>query len=508
MGKRNLTTAQIAMIMAGLTVFSKLLSFVRELVLANYYGAGIVTDAYVMASQIPGTLLAAVMTACGTAYMPIFSEKFEKEGEGSADLFTSRILNFLFILNGAVIILGALFARPLVSFFAPGYSGEVADLTVYYLRIAFLLLLGNVVISIFRPYLQYRGHLLASIVIGLLQSASIIIFIVISAYTSHYLLIWGVVIGYASYGLLMWLFGSRSGFSYTADFRFSGAVKETFLLALPVFIGGGVSQINTFVDKMLASGFGEGSVSALNYGHLIQTFILTLSASIMVTILYPKLNKAFATDDHEKIGYVTESAINLMALICIPFTLGSMVYAAQVIQAVYERGAFSGTATELTTIAFFWYSACLFFMAINELLTKVFYSMHDTKTAVYCSVIAVITNIVLNVVLSRFMGIGGLALATSIAQFVNSSALYLTFKHKYPHIRLLKGKRKLILVCVFSMIAVGLSYVLYSALSMHAGLPQIIDLGAAVLAAGIIYLVLLYIAKFDELNLIKDLVKR
>ena len=99
MGKRKLTTAQIAFLMIILSLLSKAFGFIRELVLANYYGAGVVTDAYVMASQIPGTLVASLMTACGTAFMPIFSQKFEGEGEDSANLFTSRTLNFLFIVN-------------------------------------------------------------------------------------------------------------------------------------------------------------------------------------------------------------------------------------------------------------------------------------------------------------------------------------------------------------------------------------------------------------------------
>lgn len=508
MNKKKLTTAQIAFLMVALSIVSKGIGFIRELVLANYYGAGIITDAYVMASQIPGTLLASVMTACGTAYMPIFSEKYEKEGEDSANLFTSRIINFLLIVNLAAIILGMIFASPLVNFFAPGYSIEAKTLTVYYLRVAFWLLIGNLFISILDPFLQYKGSFLIQIAIGLLQSTSAIATIVIGAYTSHYFLIWGVVFGYTIRGILLIIEAKKNNFRFTADFHLNIAVKETLALALPVFIGGGVNQINTFIDRMIASGLGSGSVSALNYGNLIIGVICALSTTVIITIIFPKLNNAFALKQYDRIGSLTESAINLFALICIPFTFGAMAFASPVIQVVYERGAFSADATGLTATTFFYYSIGIMFISLNGLLTKVYFSMHETKTTVFCSVIAVVVNICLNVLLSRIMGIGGLALATSVAQFVNAMLLYYTFKHKYPEVTLLKSKRKLIKIALFSFIAVAISYAFYYFIGNIIWMPRMVLLGLSVLIAGIVYLAMLYLAKFEELNLIKDLVKR
>lgn len=507
MAKKQLTTAQVAVIMAVLTLASKGFGFIRELVIANYYGAGMITDAYVMASQIPGTILASIMTSCGTAYMPIFSEKTEKEGNESANLFTARLMNFEFILSGVVIILGVLFANPIVHLFAPGYSPEQTALTAYYLRIAFFLLIGNVLISVFEPYLQYKGALVAPVVLGCFYSISIIVVAIISVHTDYHFLIFGVVIGYAIRGAALLFHGCRKGFEYKLDFALSGAVKEVFLLALPIFIGGSLSQINTFVDRMLASGFAEGSVSALSYGHIMSVFISSVSITIIVTIIYPKLNYAFSTDNLTKIGEITESAINLFALFCIPFTLGSMLYAPQIIQIVYERGAFAAVATDMTSTAFFYYSMSLLFGAISTLLTKVYYSMHDTKTTVYCGAISVLVNIILSVVLSKIIGLGGLALATSIAAAVNAFALYYSFKHKYSYIVLLRSKRKLVLVSIFSIIAVCVSYLFYSFVGNLIWMPRMVLLGLTVLIAILVYIIFLYISKFEELQLIKDLVK-
>ena len=175
---------------------------------------------------------------------------------------------------------------------------------------------------------------------------------------------------------------------------------------------------------------------------------------------------------------------------------------------MYERGAFTAEDTAVTASAFFCYAIGLTFLAVNQLITKVFYSLHDTKTAVYCSVIAVVCNIVLNLILVRSMAHAGLALATSIAQIINALLLYFAFKGKYPDITLLHSKKKLAAIAGISAVAVGISYLCFRLLSDTIKCSQVVSLGGAVLTAGIIYLALLKTAKFEELSILKDLVKR
>ena len=286
------------------------------------------------------------------------------------------------------------------------------------------------------------------------------------------------------------------------------AVKEAMLLALPVFLGGSVAQINTFVDRMLASGLPEGSVSVLTYGNEIINSIVMLTVTILVTIIYPKLNQAFAQGDRLQVGTLTERGITVLALLAVPISMGAMLYAQPVIRIVYEHGAFTAEDTRRTAAAFFCYAIGLTFLAVNQLITKVFYSLHDTKTAVYCSVASVVCNIVLNLILVRSMAHAGLALATSIAQTINALLLYYTFKRKYPDIKLLSSKRKLVRIVLFSTISVAISYLCFVLLSDKINSPQVVSLAGAVASAGIVYLILLKAAKFEELSILKDLVKR
>ena len=503
--KFQLTTAQVAAGIAILTLGTKLLAFVRELVLANYFGAGTVTDAYVMAQSIPNILLAGLVSAAAISYMPIFSSITEGEGLREGNLFTSRLLNAMLIISTVAAALGALFARPLVSIFAPGYGEQAAALTAWYLRLAFATAIFNVLVCIFEAFLQYREIFFPQIAFGYLQNISVIVFVVIAAKTDYHLLILGVLVGWAARGLgCLWTAG-RNGYSYSADFKFGSAVRETVTLALPIFIGGSVNQINTFVDRMLASDLRSGSVSALNYGNTIINSIVMLTVSILVIIVYPKLNKAFAAGELERVGELTERGINILALISIPFSMGAMLYAKPVIQLIYEHGAFDAAATDLTSSAFFYYAIGLSFITFNQLITKVFYSMHDTKTAVGCSVAAVAANVVLNLILVRYMEHSGLALATSIAQALNAALLWYRFRRKHPDIELLSSKKKLLQVFLFSAISVGLSYLCFRLLNDKIICSQMPSMLAALALAVVLYLVMLKIARFSELSLIKDL---
>ena len=508
MNTRKLTTAQVAAFMAILTAGTKLLGFVREMVLAAFYGAGTVTDAYNMAQNIPNILLAGVISAAGVSFMPIFSKKVTENGQKDGDLFTSRLLNALILLLLGAIALGALFAKPLVGIFAPGYSDTQAELTVWYLRFAFFSVFFTAFVYIFEAYLQYQNIFFPQIVLGYVQSLAVIVFIVLSSRIDNRLLIFGVVTGFALRGFGCWAIAGRKGYRYTPDVHMGDAVKEAIVLALPIFLGGSVAQINTFVDRVLASGLQTGSVSALTYSNEIINAIVMLTVTILVTILYPRLNQAFAAGDRISIGTLTEKGINVLALLAVPFSMGAMVYATPVIRLVYERGAFTADDTAITASAFFCYAIGLSFLAVNQLITKVFYSLHDTKTAVYCSVASVVCNIILNLILVRVLAHAGLALATSIAQIINALLLYYTFKRKYPDITLLHSKKKLAIIAVFSAAAVAISYLCFMLLSDTIKCSQVVSLAGAVAAAGIVYLAELKTAKFEELSILKDLVKR
>ena len=504
----RLTAAQTALLMAVFTMGSKLVGFLREMVLANYYGAGVITDAYVMAQSIPNMLFASLFSAVAISYMPTFSKKHELEGEAEANLFTSRVLNILVLISSVSALLGFLCPDLLVRIFAGNFSAEQAALTESYLRITMCLLMFSSISTLLEAFLQYKGVFLPQIVLGYSQSASIIVFIIISAYTSHYYLAFGVLVGNIIRCAGVSTLARRRGLRYSFDWRLGDTAKNIVMLALPIFIGGSINQINAFVDKSLASGLETGSVAALNYANLISNMILTVTSTILVTLIYPKLTQANSLEDYDRVNSIMERGMNVVFVIAAPCTLGAMAYSGPVIQAVYERGAFDAGASALTESAFFWYAAGILFQGLALLLTKLYYSMGNTKTPVVYAAIAAVTNIVLNVILVGPMKQGGLALATSVAAGVNVIQLYFGLRRKYPQVQLLRSKRKVGKILAATVTAVAISRIAYGVVTGTGALPALICLGAAVCVAGLVYLALLIALKIDEVRLIGDLFRR
>lgn len=505
------TIVQTAALMAALTLVSKLLGFVREMVIAGVFGTSYIVDAYVMAQSIPDMLFGGIFASIGTAYMPAFSEITEKNGKKEGDLFTSQIINIAAVIAAFLSIMGILLSEQLTAFIAPKFSQETAELTSFYLRITFGYMIFTSASSIFDSYLRYNGSFLHPIIAGYMQNIGIIALAVISAFTSHYYFAFGILLGYTLRFIYQAVAVRRLGYYHRTDgsaFSLRGEVRQILVLAVPVFIGSYVSQINSYVDKSLASGLHEGSVAALNYGNILIAFITGLTTTIIATIIYPKITKAAVGGDWEFFNTAADKGINLIMIIAVPFSLGAMVFAGDVVQIVYERGAFDESATALTGTAFFFYSCGLVFRALNELIVQIYYSLKDMKTPIKCAAAGVLVNIILNLLLIGKMAHGGLALATSAAAFVNFIMLSAFIARKHGEVELLKSKSKILKIIVSAVIAVAAAYCVQRGLMTALFMPRIVYLGIAVIAACIVYILLLTAFKIDEVKMLRGIVKR
>jgi putative peptidoglycan lipid II flippase len=265
------------------------------------------------------------------------------------------------------------------------------------------------------------------------------------------------------------------------------------------------------VDKTLASGLVVGSVGALNYANLLNGMIMTLSVTILTTIIYPRLAQANSLEDYTRFSDIVEKGFALIVMISLPFSLGAMVYSRQVVQIVYERGAFDPAATALTESAYFYYSVGLLFLALNDLLIRVYYSLRDMKLPMIFGGVSVIIDIILNLILVRYMAHNGLALSTSIAALCNTVFLLAGLKRKYPYIRIVESKGKIVKIACASILSIGISYVFYVSIILpmsHIIFMRMVQLGLAVAVAGTAYFFLLRLFKITELELLRTVFKR
>jgi putative peptidoglycan lipid II flippase len=286
-------------------------------------------------------------------------------------------------------------------------------------------------------------------------------------------------------------------------------VRRILVLAVPVFFGSTVAQINSFVSKMLASGLTEGSISALNYSYFIINLISGLSTTAISTILYPKMAKAYSLSDESRFSELFSTGLTLMILLGMPFTLGSLLYSGDIIQIIYERGAFGGASTALTSFAFFYYSIGIVFLMMQSFIVSAFYSRHDTKTPLLVAALAVAVNITANLLLVGVLAHGGLALGWSLAALCNAVILFGIIQRRGGI--LAKGFRsKNIKIALASLLAVGAGYLFFLLLGRYFAaqdwvLPRIVLLGVSVLLTAAVYMMLLRILKIKELSLFRQM---
>jgi putative peptidoglycan lipid II flippase len=538
--KKVRTSAQIAVLLAIFTLISKLLGFFREIFLAGNYGTSYVVDAFSIANSIPSILFAGILGATATTFIPVFSDKMESEGELSANRFTSQLINILILFSLIAALVGVLFSPQLVTaltmpesgmpkemngffektgwylshigwFFTHGWTGAKAEIASHFLRVTFAYTLFSTVAGILNSYLRYKGVFLTPVLASYSLNFFAILFIFISARNDDpSLLIYGFLFGQIAHMVLDWIIANKHRFKYVVDFRFTDTVKRILVLAVPVFIGTTVSQINMFVSRALGSGLPEGNIASLDYSWRVMDFIIGLSATIISTILYPKMARAYAQGEHKYFAEIIRQGIVIVTIIGIPFAIGAMLYSDVVIQIIYERGAFGAMSTQLTSKAFFYFSFGMLFTMINAFLIHAFYSRHNTRTPLLTSIWAIPVEIISNIILIRYLGNGGLALGFGIACGLNTLLLTLALRKSDPHIMSKSLVIKLLKVALSAAVSVFATYAFFvivrDVFAENAWvMPRALLLGVTMALAAALYLLLLKRFKVEEIQHLREI---
>jgi putative peptidoglycan lipid II flippase len=199
---------------------------------------------------------------------------------------------------------------------------------------------------------------------------------------------------------------------------------------LPVFLGSYVNQINTVVNRTLASTLETGSITALNYANKLNMFAVGIIVISLSTVMYPILSKLASEDNIKAFKHNISKSINIIIISMVPIMVMIMDLSKPIVQILFEEGSFDSRATYLTSTALFYYSIGIVAYGLRDMLSKAFYSLQDTKTPVKNATIAVIINVVLSIVLVKYMGIGGLALSGSISAIITTILLFISLRKK------------------------------------------------------------------------------
>nr|WP_288248107.1 murein biosynthesis integral membrane protein MurJ [uncultured Romboutsia sp.] len=428
MSKKTKTTALVLML---IILTSKITGFFRDIVLAQTFGAGEITDAYLTALNIPVVLFDGISAALGTTFIPIYFKIKSSKGQEEVNKFTSNILNIVILVSLVFVLLGVIFAPYIVKIFAVGFKGDVFDLTVNYSKILIFSMVFIAINGLVSSYLVASGNVYISGAITIPFNIFVIIAIIFASVTESYVMVYGTLIAYIVQLLFQLPLLIKKGYKHrlTVNLRDEN-IRQILFLVIPVFIGSYINQINAVVNRTLASTLDSGSITALNYANKLNMFAVGVIAVAISTIMYPILSK-LASEGNKKLFKINISkSINMIVIIMLPIMVVMTTFSKEIVKVLFEEGSFNSHDTYLTSTALFFYSIGILSYGLKELLAKSFYSLQDTKTPVRNATISVVINIVFSIILVNIMGIGGLALASSISATVTTMLLLISLRKK------------------------------------------------------------------------------
>ena len=428
MSKKTKTTALVLML---IILTSKITGFFRDIVLAQTFGAGEITDAYLTALNIPVVLFDGISAALGTTFIPIYFKIKSSKGQEEVNKFTSNILNIVILISLIFVLLGVIFAPYIVKIFAVGFKGDVFDLTVNYSKILIFSMVFIAINGLVSSYLVASGNVYISGAITIPFNIFVIIAIIFASVTESYVMVYGTLIAYIAQLLFQLPLLIKKGYKHrlTVNLRDEN-IRQILFLVIPVFIGSYINQINAVVNRTLASTLDSGSITALNYANKLNMFAVGVIAVAISTIMYPILSK-LASEGNKKLFKINISkSINMIVIIMLPIMVVMTTFSKEIVKVLFEEGSFNSHDTYLTSTALFFYSIGILAYGLKELLAKSFYSLQDTKTPVRNATISVVINIVFSIILVNIMGIGGLALASSISATVTTMLLLISLRKK------------------------------------------------------------------------------
>lgn len=504
--------AKSAIIVMIATLIGKILGFGRELVLASVYGTSVYSDAYLVATNIPYVIFATIGAVVVTTFIPIYFEIKNKDGEERALEFTNNFLNIVNIICLILMCFGLVFTENIVKIFAIGFTGKALKLSIDFTQI---LILGITLYSVsyfLTAYLQIKNNFAIPAFAIIPKNVIIIIAIILSIKYGTYVMVIGTLLAMICEFLYLYLFAYKNGYRYKLYINIKDKyIKKSIYLSGPILIGVSVNQINIMVDKTLASTLAEGSISALNYANKLNGFVIALFITSVASVIYPMLSELSNEDNKENFINSIVKSINSVILLVIPISVGAMVLATPIVKMLFERGQFDMRATSMTSIALVMYSIGMVAVGLRDILGKVFYSLQDTKTPMINGAIAMVMNIILNLILIRYLQIVGLALATSISSILCILLLFRSLKMKIGYF----GQDKIIkttIKSVLSSIIMGIiTYFGYNFMYRAIGgtfTGNLLSLFTSISVGAIIYLIFILIFKVEEINFIIDIIKK
>ena len=428
---------RFAATVGGYTLVSRVLGFLRDILIARALGAGPVADAFFVAFKLPNLFRRLFAEgAFNLAFVPLFAARLESGGRAAALAFAEQALA---VLLWALLLftVAAEIAMPwLMRGFAPGFAGDAEKLALvtqlarltfpYLLLISLVSLLAGVLNSVER----FAAAAAAPILLNLCLIAGLLLFGRLSATPGH-ALAWAVsAAGMAQLAWMAWNCHRAGLLPALPRPRLSADVRRLLVLVAPAAVGAGVQQLNLLVDVIIASLLPTGAISFLYFADRIVQLPLGVVGVALGTVLLPSLSRAVGAGDEAAACEHQNRALELALLLTLPAAAALAVIAGPIIAVLFERGAFGPAATAATAGALAAYACGLPAFVLVKVLAPGYFARQNTRTPVRVAALCLVVNLVLNLLLMGPLGHVGIALASAISSWLNAGLLALGLRRR------------------------------------------------------------------------------
>ena len=417
------------------TIISRLLGYLRDILIAIFLGTGMLAHAFFVAFRIPNTFRR--LFAEGTfnaAFVPSYTSELIK-GKTKSKKFADQIFNLLFLGLFFLILVIEIFMPIFVSLIAPGFikDAEKLELAIFLTRITFPFLMFVCLASFFAAILNSHNKFAAA------SAAPIILNLILIGILFFGKLLDDQIVYYLSYGVsiagflqIVFLYKFVNKFyslKLNFDFKITKPVKIFFKKLLPSIFSSGVTQINILVGTIIAS-FQASAVSYLYYADRIYQINLAIAGIAIGVVVLPQLSKYVQQNKKQKIFLIQNKALELSMFLSIPATIALMIGSNEIVSALFGYGSFDEVSVKNSARALYFFSLGLPAFALIKVFSSFFFANHDTKTPFYISLISVILNIIISLYYFREIGFIIIPIATSISSWFNSIVLFICLSNK------------------------------------------------------------------------------
>ncbi len=497
--KKENSLARSAALMGIIILMSKLLGLVRDMLTAAAYGTTSAAVAYETASKLPITIFDVVLGGVVTsAFIPVYNSISVKKGKKEALSFAQSFFNLILLITATLSVVGTVFAPSLVSFIAPELSADTSALSVSLTRIMFPMVVCVGIAFSFVGFLQSEGEYNIPALISLVSNLIMVGYLIfLNDRFGVYGLSVAMLIGWAAQAAVQIPAVLRRGFKFKLNTplctpEIARALKNT----LPILIATWTTPICSLINTRLASGIDSGrAINALGYANRLYIIVVGLFSFVATNLIFPKISRASASGNSAEGERLTRVSVKTLIFIIAPISAGISVLSQPFISLIFERGTFTHSDTLLTAEALRFYAFGMIFQAVSEVLIKSFFANEKNHLPMISALISLCFNAAVVLLLGDRLGVGGIALVTSIASAVNM-AVNLTFAYRYSTVKLRSVDYTDIVKSVVSafIMALGVHFVY----TLTKNLTRPTSFAVSIASGVVIYAILVIIMRSDE----------